>query len=138
MPIQGERETALAFFARLLNGQRSEKKFLVLTDRRSGNNGKTTLVNLIMRFYELDSGRITLDGRDIASFPRNELRSEIEGKVVPQSVKLPLAIVEDPDFKDGENFYSEQSDNFFVGNSFPTCGIEFTAQEIMGQSEANQ
>ncbi|HXW38295.1 MAG TPA: ABC transporter ATP-binding protein, partial [Acidimicrobiales bacterium] len=39
--------------------------------------GKTTLVNLIMRFYELDSGRITLDGRDIASMPRPELRSNI-------------------------------------------------------------
>ena len=39
--------------------------------------GKTTLVNLIMRFYDLDSGRITLDGRDIASFPRHELRSDI-------------------------------------------------------------
>ena len=39
--------------------------------------GKTTLVNLLMRFYELDGGRITLDGRDIASFPRDELRSEI-------------------------------------------------------------
>jgi ATP-binding cassette, subfamily B, multidrug efflux pump len=39
--------------------------------------GKTTLVNLIMRFYELDGGRITLDGRDIASFPRDELRAEI-------------------------------------------------------------
>ena len=62
----------------------------------------------------------------------------LEGKVVPQSVKLPLAIVEDPDFKDGENFYADQSDNFFVGNSFPTCGINFTAQEIMGQTEANQ
>ena len=62
----------------------------------------------------------------------------LEGKVVPQSVKLPLAIVEDPNFKDGENYYSSQSDNFFVGNAFPTCGINFTAQEIMGQSEANQ
>jgi len=62
----------------------------------------------------------------------------LEGNVVPQSVKLPLAIVEDPDFKDGENYYSAQSDNFFVGNAFPTCGINFTAQEIMGQSEANQ
>jgi ATP-binding cassette subfamily B protein len=39
--------------------------------------GKTTLVNLIMRFYELDGGRITLDGRNIADIPRNELRSEI-------------------------------------------------------------
>jgi ATP-binding cassette, subfamily B, multidrug efflux pump len=39
--------------------------------------GKTTLVNLIMRFYELSGGVITLDGRDIASFPRAELRSDI-------------------------------------------------------------
>ena len=31
----------------------------------------------------------------------------LEGKVVPQSVKLPLAIVEDPDFKDGVNYYSD-------------------------------
>jgi ATP-binding cassette, subfamily B, multidrug efflux pump len=39
--------------------------------------GKTTLVNLLMRFYDLDAGRITLDGRDIAGFPRAELRSKI-------------------------------------------------------------
>jgi ATP-binding cassette, subfamily B, multidrug efflux pump len=39
--------------------------------------GKTTLVNLIMRFYELDGGRITLDGRDIARMNRRELRSRI-------------------------------------------------------------
>ena len=39
--------------------------------------GKTTLVNLIMRFYELHGGRITLDGVDVASIPRAELRSRI-------------------------------------------------------------
>jgi ATP-binding cassette subfamily B multidrug efflux pump len=39
--------------------------------------GKTTLVNLIMRFYDLDAGTINLDGRDIASFPRAELRSKV-------------------------------------------------------------
>ncbi len=61
----------------------------------------------------------------------------LEGNVVPQSVKLPLATTEDPNFKDGESYYSKEGDNFFVGNSFPTCGINFTAQEIMGQSEAN-
>jgi ATP-binding cassette subfamily B protein len=39
--------------------------------------GKTTLVNLMMRFYELDGGRITLDGTDIARMTRDDLRSRM-------------------------------------------------------------
>ncbi|MET8249926.1 ABC transporter ATP-binding protein [Micromonospora sp. NPDC005197] len=39
--------------------------------------GKTTLVNLIMRFYELDAGRITLDGVDITAMRRDDLRGRI-------------------------------------------------------------
>ncbi len=39
--------------------------------------GKTTLVNLVMRFYDVNRGRITLDGVDIASMPRAELRDQI-------------------------------------------------------------
>ncbi|WP_431917360.1 ABC transporter ATP-binding protein [Nonomuraea jabiensis] len=39
--------------------------------------GKTTLVNLIMRFYEVTGGRITLDGVDIAEMSREELRANI-------------------------------------------------------------
>ncbi|TDV52067.1 ABC transporter ATP-binding protein [Actinophytocola oryzae] len=39
--------------------------------------GKTTLVNLILRFYELDAGRITLDGVDITALKREDLRSQI-------------------------------------------------------------
>ena len=37
--------------------------------------GKTTLVNLLMRFYEISSGRIAVDGIDIASMSREQLRS---------------------------------------------------------------
>jgi ATP-binding cassette subfamily B protein len=39
--------------------------------------GKTTLVNLLMRFYDVDSGRITLDGTDINAMPREELREHM-------------------------------------------------------------
>ncbi len=38
--------------------------------------GKTTLVNLLMRFYEVSSGKITLDGVDISSMRREDLRSK--------------------------------------------------------------
>lgn len=38
--------------------------------------GKTTLVNLLMRFYDVDEGRIVIDGRDIRDIPRSLLRSE--------------------------------------------------------------
>ncbi|PBC64236.1 multidrug ABC transporter ATP-binding protein [Streptomyces sp. Tue6028] len=39
--------------------------------------GKTTLVNLLMRFYDVTGGRITLDGVDIASMSRDDLRAAI-------------------------------------------------------------
>ncbi|WSV72472.1 ABC transporter ATP-binding protein/permease [Streptomyces sp. NBC_01012] len=39
--------------------------------------GKTTLVNLLLRFHEVRSGRITLDGTDISTVPRSHLRSRI-------------------------------------------------------------
>jgi ATP-binding cassette subfamily B multidrug efflux pump len=39
--------------------------------------GKTTLVNLIMRFYEVSGGRITLDGEDISKMRRRDLRANV-------------------------------------------------------------
>ncbi len=40
-------------------------------------SGKTTVVNLLTRFYELDSGRITVDGIDITDIPKETLRRSI-------------------------------------------------------------
>ena len=47
--------------------------------------GKTTLVNLIMRFYDVDSGSITIDGTDIRDMTRHQLRDQI-GMVLQDAV----------------------------------------------------
>jgi len=62
----------------------------------------------------------------------------LDGEKVPQSISLPASYVEFPNIKEGADFYPALSDNFFVGNSFPACKIGFSAEEIMGKSEANQ
>ncbi len=40
-------------------------------------SGKSTVANLLMRFYDVDAGRITYDGRDIRNIPKESLRSQI-------------------------------------------------------------
>src|SRR5690606_1441430 len=39
--------------------------------------GKTTIVNLLTRFYDVDSGRITIDGQDIRQIARDDLRRQL-------------------------------------------------------------
>ena len=46
--------------------------------------GKTTLINLLMRFYDLQGGRITVDGTDITSIPLDEYR-KLFGMVLQES-----------------------------------------------------
>ncbi len=48
--------------------------------------GKSTLVSLIPRFYDPDSGSITMDGTDIRRFPLSELRKKVA--LVPQEISV--------------------------------------------------
>lgn len=50
-PIQSEREVFLTFIASLLHGHRLDKKFMILTDKRDGNNGKSTVLNFLRVFF---------------------------------------------------------------------------------------
>lgn len=56
-------------------------------------SGKSTLVNLIMRFYDVDSGSILLDGVDIRDLPQHQLRAQI-GLVPQKSILFSGTIAE--------------------------------------------
>ncbi|OWP55560.1 MAG: hypothetical protein B2I17_09285 [Thermoplasmatales archaeon B_DKE] len=62
----------------------SKGEFVSITGRTA--SGKSTLVNLISRFYEPDSGFITIGGVDIRNIPLSELRQVVS--VVPQEITL--------------------------------------------------
>lgn len=49
-------------------------------------SGKTTFVNLILRFFDIESGRITIDGQDIAHVTQDSLRANIA--MIPQDTSL--------------------------------------------------
>lgn len=52
----------------------------------SSGSGKTTFVNLILRFYDLESGRILIDGQDISKVTQDSLRDQIS--MIPQDPSL--------------------------------------------------
>ena len=76
--------------------------------------GKTTLVNLLMRFYEVDGGRIAIDGTDIRNIPREDLRSHIG--MVLQDVWL---------------FSGSIRDNIAYGYNSFTDHVEATEEQII-------
>lgn len=50
-PVQEERDVVLTYLASLLHGYRTDKKLLAFTDKRRGDNGKTTLITLLRKFF---------------------------------------------------------------------------------------
>ncbi len=76
-------------------------------------SGKTTLVNLIARFYEVGSGRIEIDGRDVREYSVESLRDAIS--IVPQRAQL---------------FSGSIRDNLRVGNRDADDWQMYTALEV--------
>lgn len=83
---------------------------------RSGA-GKTTLMNLLLRFYDLEGGRITIDGQDISSVTQDSLRGMIG--VVTQDTSLLHRSIRDniaygrPDATDAEIIQAAKRANAF-------------------------
>ena len=61
----------------------------------------------------------------------------LQGKVMPQMISVPIPQASHPNFKAGENYYPDLTDNFFTTNEFPACGVNLKATDIMSKDEKN-
>ncbi len=61
----------------------------------------------------------------------------LQGKVLPQLISVPIPVESDETLKDGVNYWSDLTDNFFTANAFPPCGINISGNEIMAETEAD-
>lgn len=63
--------------------------------------------------------------------------SALQGNIMPQLISIPIPVATYKDLKPGTNYWPELNANFFAPNQFTPCGVNFTAPEIMSQSEKN-
>ncbi len=63
--------------------------------------------------------------------------SALQGNVMPQLISIPIPVEDYTSLKDGVNFWSNLTDNFFTPNSFPPCGVNINAVDIMAKDEKN-
>src|SRR5215203_4720147 len=63
--------------------------------------------------------------------------SALEGNPMPQLISIPIPMVDYTTLKDGTNYWSNLTDNFFAANEFPPCGVNISAPEIMAKDAKN-
>jgi ribose transport system substrate-binding protein len=63
--------------------------------------------------------------------------SALQGNIMPQLISIPIPVATYKDLKPGTNYWPDLNANFFAPNQFLPCGVNFTAPEIMAQSEKN-
>jgi ribose transport system substrate-binding protein len=63
--------------------------------------------------------------------------SALQGNPMPQLISIPIPVADYATLKDGVNFWSNLTDNFFTPNEFPPCGVNISATEIMAKDEKN-
>jgi ribose transport system substrate-binding protein len=77
------------------------------------------------------------DSPGLAAIAMKAALEGLQGKVLPQKISVPIPSADDTTLKDGENYYSKLSDNFFTPNEFPPCGVNLSSVKIMNESETD-
>lgn len=63
--------------------------------------------------------------------------SALKGNPMPQLISVPIPGGDYTTLKDGVNYWSNLTDNFFTTNEFGPCGVNISAPEIMAKDEKN-
>src|SRR5579872_4092987 len=63
--------------------------------------------------------------------------SALKGNVMPQKIFIPIPYADFESLKAGVNYFPDLNVGFFADNQFKPCGVDFTAPQIMAQSEKN-
>jgi ribose transport system substrate-binding protein len=77
------------------------------------------------------------DSPGLAAIAIKAALAGLQGKVLPQKISAPIPAADDETLKDGQNYYSKLSDNFFTPNEFPPCGVNISSVKIMNESETD-
>ena len=77
------------------------------------------------------------DSPGLAAIAIKAALAGLQGQVLPQKISVPIPAADDTTLKDGENYYSRLSDNFFTPNEFPPCGVNISSIKIMNESETD-
>src|SRR5258706_6604706 len=63
--------------------------------------------------------------------------SALQGNKMPQVISVPIPWADYTTLKEGTNYWSNLTDNFFTANEFPNCGVNIPAIEIMAKDDSN-
>lgn len=94
---------------------------------------------LIAKYHEQGLKGLSLgQSPGLAAIAMKAALEALQGKVLPQLISVPIPAADHTTLKDGFNYYSDLSDNFFTPNSFPPCGVNISGVQIMNEQVETQ
>jgi ribose transport system substrate-binding protein len=89
---------------------------------------------LIAQYHEQGMKGLSLgQSPGLAAIAMKAALEALQGKVLPQLISVPIPAADHTTLKDGVNYFSELSDNFFTPNAFPPCGVNISGVDIMNE-----
>ncbi len=73
----------------------------------------------------------------MAAVAFSALIASLKGEALPSMILLDIPVVTSEELQDGENYFTNLPATFYAATSFPACGVNFTADQILGQTPDN-